>query len=181
MMAAKTLRRHLFQRTVRFVFFTGEEQGMLGSNAYANAAYASGDNIVGVLQFDMLGWDNSGGPVVRLHTRTASNPGHSADKVIADLFVDVVSGYGLSSSISALLTADGLSASDHSSFWNKNYPAILAIEDYPADSSPIHTVNDRLSSLNLGYYTSFVKAGIGTAALLANITTSTTMMTGKSI
>jgi hypothetical protein len=166
MMAAELMSRKLFQRTVRFIFFTGEEQGLLGSNAYASMVSAAGDNIVGVLNLDMIAWNSSGGPVARLHTRTTGNPsGYAADVAIANKFIDVVSAYGLSATITPVLTADGITYSDHSSFWNRGYPAILAIEDDDNDfCAYYHTASDRLSALNLAYYTSFVKAAVGTAA-----------------
>jgi Zn-dependent M28 family amino/carboxypeptidase len=169
MMAAETMSLHHYQRTIRFILFTGEEQGLLGSLAYANAASASGENIVAVLNLDMISWDSIGGPVARLHTRTTGNPaGYAADKAIADMFIDVVSAYGLSASITPVITPDGISASDHLRFWNKGYPAILAIEDDDNDfCAYYHTANDRLSFINMAYYTSYVKAAVGTAAHLA--------------
>ena len=69
------------------------------------------------------------GPTLRLHTRTTSNPGYPGDRAIADVFVDVVSNYGLSGSLTPIIDPDGITASDHSPFWNKGYSAILAIED----------------------------------------------------
>lgn len=36
--AADIMSRYRFERTIRFVFFTGEEQGLLGSATYAEAA-----------------------------------------------------------------------------------------------------------------------------------------------
>jgi hypothetical protein len=169
MLAAEVMSRHLFQRTIRFVFFTGEEQGLYGSAAYANAAFSAGDNIVAVLNLDMISWDAAGAPVARLHTRTKGNAsGYAADKVIADTFIDVASAYGLSSSISPLIDADGITYSDHSSFWNRGYAAILAIEDDESDfCAYYHTANDRRSYSNMAYYANYVKAIIGTAAHLA--------------
>jgi PKD repeat protein len=168
MTAAEIMKQYQFERTIRFVLFTGEEQGLLGSAAYANQAYANGDNIVAVLNLDMIAWDSTGGPVLRLHTRTSSNSGYAGDKAIADLFSDVVNTYSLSSALTPTLTADGESASDHSSFWNKGYSALLAIEDDSDDfCAYYHTSNDKLSTLNMTYYTNYAKAVIGTAAHLA--------------
>ena len=41
-------------RTMRFVLFNAEEQGLVGSKVYARAAAAAGDRIAGVLQMDMI-------------------------------------------------------------------------------------------------------------------------------
>jgi hypothetical protein len=172
LMAAEIMSRHLFQRTIRFVLFTGEEQGLLGSNVYAGSAYGAGDSIVAVLNLDMVAWNTiNSSPVAQLHTRTTGYPsGYAADKAIADTFIDVVSAYGLSSSISPVIRADGISASDHYNFWNRGYPGILAIEDYGSDFCPYyHSSSDRRSNVNMDYYTGYVKAAVGTEAHLAKM------------
>lgn len=168
LVAADILSGHWFERTVRFVFFTGEEQGLYGSKAYAAAVAAAAENVVAAYNADMIAWDSVGGPTLRLHTRVASHPGHSADLAIAQLFGDVLAAYGLSASLTPIITPDGIVYSDHSPFWNQGYPAILAIEDDYDDFNPnYHSAADTLATLNLAYFTSFVKATVGTAAHLA--------------
>jgi hypothetical protein len=170
MLAAKIMKDYSFGRTVRFIFFTGEEQGLLGSYQYAKKVADAGENIVAVLNLDMIGWDKVGGPVLRLHTRTASNPGHAGDKAIANTFIDVVNLYGLNTGLAPLIDADGISASDHASFWGRGFSGILAIEDDEDDFNDYyHTASDKLDKLNLPYFTHFVKASLGTAAHLATV------------
>jgi hypothetical protein len=116
----------------------------------------------------MISWDELGGPTVRLHTRPSLNPGYPGDAAIADTFIEVVTTYGLGSEISPSLAAEGVSASDHSAFWAEGYPAVLAIEDDQADFNPYyHTADDKREFLNLPYFTSFVRAAVGTVAHLA--------------
>lgn len=166
--AAEILSQYRFERTLRFVLFTGEEQGLYGSDQYAAAVYAAGENIVAAYNMDMIGWDALDGPTLRLHTRTPGNPGYGGDLAIANLFADVVTAYGLSSSLTPIITADGIQASDHASFWHQGYAAILAIEDdYDDFNDYYHTPNDRLAALNLTYFANFVRASVGTAAHLA--------------
>ncbi|MBN2007157.1 MAG: M28 family peptidase [Anaerolineae bacterium] len=168
LIAADLMSQHAFARTVRFVLFTGEEQGLLGSNQYANLVYTAGDNIVGVYNMDMIAWDSVNGPTLRLHTRTTGSSGYPGDLAIAGTFTNVVSAYGLSAALTPIIDPDGITASDHSPFWNRGYSAILAIEDDMNDfNTHYHTVNDRLDSLNMAYYTNYVKASVGTAAHLA--------------
>lgn len=157
-----------FERTLRFVFFTGEEQGLYGSKKYADAVSSAGDNIVAVYNMDMLAWDDIGGPTLRLHTRTTSSSGYNDDMVLANTFVDVVNTYGLSTGLTPIIDSDGITASDHSPFWNKGIPAILAIEDDEDDfCDNYHTANDKMSTLNFTYFTNYVKASLGTCAYLA--------------
>jgi PKD repeat protein len=168
LVAADILSQYRFERTVRFVFFTGEEQGLYGSQAYATLVYNAGENIVAVYNMDMIAWDSTGGPTLRLHSRTTGNPGYPGDLAIAGVFTNVVNAYGLSGNLTPILDPDGITASDHSSFWNRGYSAILAIEDDVSDfNAYYHTINDRLQYLNMTYFTNYVRASVGTAAHLA--------------
>jgi len=161
LLAADILSGYRFKRTLRFVFFTGEEQGLLGSKAYAAAARAMNENIVAVCNLDMIAWDLLEGPTLRLHTS-----GSAADLGIAGTFTDVVNTYNLN--LAPVVEADGESASDHASFWSQGYPAILAIEDDRDDFNRYyHSSADRLKYVNLAYFSDFIRAGVGTAAELA--------------
>jgi len=180
LMAAEIMSHHSFQRTIRFVFFTGEEQGLYGSAAYAGASSATGENIVAVLNLDMIAWDKTGGPVVNLYLRQTSNPGYAADLQIAETFSGVVAAYGLSTKISPNFIADGSGESDHASFWSKGFPAILAIEDDWYDfNSAYHTANDKLALLNLDFFANFTKAAVGTVAHLSALSSSTRITLSK--
>jgi hypothetical protein len=168
MLAAQILSQYWFDRTIRFVFFTGEEQGLLGSSSYAAAAQAAGDNIVGVFNMDMIGWDQLDGPTLRIHTRTSGSAGYPDDLAIATMFNDVVSIYGLNGSLTPIIDSDGITASDHASFWSRGYPAVLAIEDDQDDFNQYyHTINDKREYLDMGYMTAYIKASLGTVAHLA--------------
>jgi hypothetical protein len=164
--AAGIMGRHRFQRTIKFVFFTGEEQGLLGSERYAGAV--AGENIVAVLNLDMIGYDSANGPTQRLHTRKPANPGYQGDLEIAATFQGVVNAYGLGGSLQPIITAEGEGESDHSSFWDQGFAAIMVIEDDWDDFNPdYHSSGDKLQNLNLPYCTAQVKAAVGAAAHLA--------------
>lgn len=166
--AADSMSQYRFQRTIRFVFFTGEEAGLYGSYSYANAV--TGQNIVAVLNLDMIAYSTQTAPVQRLHTRAPGNPGYPADMAIANTFVDVVNNYGIAASLQPTITSDGETASDHYSFWRKGFAAILAIEDDYNNFNPYyHTLSDKLEYLNLAYCTAQVKASVGTGAHLARL------------
>ncbi len=167
MLAAEIMRRYTFERTVRFVFFTGEEQGLYGSAAYAQTLADAGANVVAVVNLDMIAYENLGAPVVSLHTRPSWNPGHAADREIAQTFVDVVGLYGLGAALAPVVVADGMPWSDHSSFWNRGYAALLAIEDDNDFNPYYHTTADTVDKLDAAYFTAFVKASVATAAHLA--------------
>ena len=179
LIAAEILRQYNFERTLRFVFFTGEEQGMCGSAQYAAYVAGPGQNIVAVHNLDMIAWNAVDGPTLRLHTRAPSNPGYSGDLAIANTFVSVVNTYGLSGNLSPIVDSDSMGYSDHASFWARGFSSILAIEDDDNDfDAYYHTTNDRLSTLNLTYFTNYVKASVGTAAHLALPLTETGILHG---
>jgi PKD repeat protein len=168
MVSSELLSQQIFRRTVRFAVFTGEEQWLLGAQAYSDMVYLAGDNIVAVYNMDMISYDGTGGPDLRLHTRITSNPGYPDDLAIANTFIDVVNTYSLSSNLTPIIDADGITQSDHSAFWNNGYPAILGIEEHDLDMTPYyHTTSDTVSTLNMTYFTNYVKASVGTAAHLA--------------
>jgi len=54
--AAYLMRNAEFNHTIRFIGFSGEEQGLYGSYYYAQEAAQNGDNIIAVLNLDMIGY-----------------------------------------------------------------------------------------------------------------------------
>ena len=159
--------------TIRIVFFTGEEQGYYGSYYYARDVANAGEDILGVLNLDMIAWDAEGGPDIDLHSHL---PGTEDDSDrLADLFAAVVDVYGLD--LEPQIVENGAGFSDHSRFWDQGYAAILASEDYynvyeaPAEprdwNTNYHTVNDRLSTLNLAYFREYARASLATLVHLA--------------
>jgi len=158
LIAAEILSQYDFDCTLRYVLFTGEEQGLYGSHYYAQDAYNSGENIEAVLNLDMIAYNSDSLPRLDLHTRLKNG----ADLAIANLFSDVVAAYQLD--LEPQIFQDGMGYSDHDSFWDYGFPAILAIEDDDDFTPYYHTVNDTLATLNLNYFTDFVKASLGTLA-----------------
>jgi leucyl aminopeptidase len=176
MMAAEILSQsqYEFERTVRFVFFTGEEQGLRGSDRYASKVVEDGDNVVAVYNMDMIAWDVRNKPKLRIYTRAKRDPGHDGDMVIANTFFDVVNTYALDTVLIPVITPKGGHWgghwSDHASFWDEGFSAVVAIEDDHSDWNRFnyHTVDDTISTLNFTYLTNYIRASVGTAAHLAN-------------
>jgi hypothetical protein len=156
-----------FERTVRFVFFTGEEYDFLGSIAYAGACSQRGEKIVAVLNLDMIGWDGNNDGLLCIHTRNPGNAGYPRDLAIANVLKRVVDAYAIGH-LEMTVHADYDRYSDSVAFWDVGYPAILAIEDEDEEWNPYyHTRNDTVETLNLPFFTRYVKAAVGTLAHLA--------------
>jgi photosystem II stability/assembly factor-like uncharacterized protein len=160
--AARIFASKSFEKTIKFCLWSGEEQGLYGSADYAAEAYHRGDNIVGVFNFDMISYDGNDDGSAELHC----GPGASS-QALGNLLMTVVSDYGISLTPN-VIGYGAVSASDHSSFWNYNYPAMLGIEDYSSDFNPYyHTTNDNMSHIMPVYFYNFAKAAIGATAALA--------------
>jgi hypothetical protein len=163
MIAADILSQYDFDYTIQFVTFTGEEQGLIGSSYYAQDAWYDGDNILGVLNLDMIAYDSDADSIIELHAGTGAG-----SIAIANLFDDVVDTYDIDL-VPQIITAGATNRSDHASFWDYGYSAILGIEDWQDFTPYYHTINDQLSTLNIPYFTEFVKASVGTVASMAGL------------
>ncbi|OGN92500.1 MAG: hypothetical protein A2Z71_10350 [Chloroflexi bacterium RBG_13_50_21] len=163
LIAADILAQYQWGCTLRFAFWTGEEQALLGSEAYAQEAFSDGENILGYLNLDMIAWNT---PLSSPDIDLIYNSSMPATLQLAQLFADVVSTYDIN-----LIPGLGISlggGSDHSSFWDYGYTAILAIEDQGDFNPSYHGPGDTPAHNNLGYFTDFVKASIGTYAHMSD-------------
>ena len=158
LMAADILSQYDFGCTLKFALWTGEEQGMRGSAAWADWASDEGLDIRGVLNMDMIAHDAIDSPVLDLHARSLV----TGSVEMANLFADVVEVYELD--LEPELWVDNWlgTRSDNRSFWDEGYAAILAIEDYDDFNPNYHTVDDNLSALNLTYMAEVVRASMAT-------------------
>ncbi len=158
LMAADILSEYDFGCTLKFALWTGEEQGMRGSAAWAEWASDQGLDIRGALNVDMIAHDSDDSPVVDLYARSLV-PGSVE---LANDFAGVVDLYELDLVPDVLVDNWLGNHSDNRSFWDEGYAAILAIEDYDDFNPNYHTVDDKLSALNLTYMAEIVKASLAT-------------------
>jgi hypothetical protein len=157
--AAEIMSQYSFERTVRFILFTGEEQGLLGSDAYTKTLKNTNEKVVGVLNLDMIGND-TGTHSVNLVVSEYKN-----ETFITDAFRDIVENYNLSSSMNLNITSSIPAYSDHIRFRGINIPAVLCTE---GDLSPFyHTKHDTVQNVDIPFITNITKASIGTIATLA--------------
>jgi len=56
--AAKILSQYEFNHEIRFLLVSGEEEGLLGSTAYAKNSYQTCESIVNVINLDMIGYSS---------------------------------------------------------------------------------------------------------------------------
>ncbi len=158
---AKAFAAHEFEYTMIFIAFSGEEQGLVGSDAWAAEAAAGGMDIVGMLNMDMLCYKaTSDAEDVDIISNASSD-------VLADLAYAAIATY-----VPELAAVEGYlsgGSSDHASFWGNGFRAIFFFEDSDAYSPYIHTSNDVIgtSANNFGFMFKNVKAAIATFAVMA--------------
>lgn len=155
--SADILTQYAWGCTLRFALWTGEEQGLLGSRAYARRSRLAGEEIAGVVNLDMISYNTIGSePGINLFTKSDFTPTIE----LGQLFSDVIATYDLDL-LPELWSVEG-AGSDNFSFWINGYPAMLGIEDFNDFNPYYHSVNDRLEYLDMAYFTDYAKAALGT-------------------
>jgi hypothetical protein len=162
--AARILSQHTFPRTLRFVHFAGEEQGLIGSNFYALRASLRGDVIDGVINLDMIGYESvpPGDHIVEIHAGTMPD-----SIALSDVIIDNISTYSLSLSVQKM-TTNATNRSDHASFWRYGYPAVLGIEDFGDFNPHYHSTEDTLAHMQTEMMVEYTKACVASLAELAS-------------
>jgi leucyl aminopeptidase len=169
--AARLLRQYRFRRTLKIVWFTGEEDGLLGSEAYVDDHPT--DGFLGVVNLDMFGWDGDGDRCFEIHAGTLSQ---SQD--VGNCFDDSLTTYGMGLARD-YLTWGATDRSDHASFWQVNVGAIEIAENFFSDGLPdgcigqdanpgYHTTDDTVASnLTPSFGFDIARAGLATIAAMA--------------
>jgi hypothetical protein len=159
--AARVMSDWEFKYTIRFICFGAEEQGLYGSAYYASEAAAAGDDILGVVNLDMVLYAPSGQEVMWVPYDAQSTGLALALEAISDTYVPALE--------VEVEYSPGSTYSDHSSFWNNGYAAVLGIEEAVWSNPYYHQTTDLLINY-IPYFpfgTNCVKGAIATVAYLA--------------
>ncbi len=142
---ARILQNKTLPYTVFFAFFDEEEQGLLGSAAYAGSFDFKSTEVQAVLNLDMIANDRNNDRVMELHARPYGNSLELAQKIqkLNDSF-DI--------GLSVEIRNPGTTASDHSSFWDQGITAILFIEDAQDFNPYYHTKFDSIQYFNDSFF-----------------------------
>ncbi|KAA0001771.1 MAG: M20/M25/M40 family metallo-hydrolase [Thermoplasmata archaeon] len=157
--AAKVLSKYKFEHTIRFVTFSGEEQGLLGSREYAAEAYENGDNIVAVLNADMIGYaeTNEGRTHVIIEETESSS-------WITNIAINMSIEYEIGLEI---VREPSYPYSDHASFLQYGFDAIFFFE-YEFNEY-YHSSEDTIDKMDLDYATRVTKLIVATLIELAGL------------
>jgi hypothetical protein len=162
--AARIFSQFSFPWTIVYSLWDEEEQGLIGSNYYASQASINNDTILAVINLDMIAWDSNNDKVAEIHTNN-----QSASLAIKDKMIYVNSTYNIGITLNVI--NPGTNASDHSSFWQKGYGAVLLIENYYGNdfNQYYHTTSDLLQYFNQPYFVMLTKLSLGTLAEFVGI------------
>jgi len=157
--AARILSNYQFEYTIIYALWDEEEQGLVGSNAYASLANTNNDSLKGVINLDAIAWDSDNNDAAMIHTNSISLALSSAIDIVNNTY---------SLGLDLAITNPGATYSDHASFWTNSFPAVLLIEDWTFDSNPnYHTITDKVIYFNIPYYEKMSKLSIASIATLA--------------
>jgi Zn-dependent M28 family amino/carboxypeptidase len=169
--------------TLEFVFFAGEEMGLLGSRAYAAAAAAADRNLLGAISLDMIGFTSSGffpGPIALSRCFVTSNDslvphdfvfGVSTSASMLAGFAAAAAAYAPSLPVVTGHVLDGsgnclsdLRRSDHAPFWDAGYDAMLVNDVGPLRNPNYHQETDTADTLDFAFMTGVTRATAAYAA-----------------
>ncbi|MCP3979444.1 MAG: M20/M25/M40 family metallo-hydrolase [bacterium] len=168
--AARLFRQYRFQRTIRIVWFAGEEQGLLGSEAYV--ADHPTANFLGAVNMDMIGYDDDGDRCFELHVGTLAD-----SQLVGDCFRNSITKYNLNLSYDYLL-ADATDRSDHAAFWQVDVGALAAVQNFFSDGLPdgcvgmdrnpdYHQTDDTIDNVAPSFGIEIARASLATVAKMA--------------
>jgi hypothetical protein len=167
--AARLFSTMKFERTIRLVFFTGEENGYWGSRAYVSTHSMAG--VIGDINLDMFGYDKIGQRCVQLHVGTLPD----SDK-IGRCFQNTAKANNIDFNYD-YITEGATNRSDQESFWIKEVGAALVTEDFIKEDNPggckvfdpnpyYHSPGDTVQNFNHDFAFDVARAGLATTASL---------------
>lgn len=160
--AAELLSDFNFNHTIRFVAFSGEEQGLYGSHFYASDAYENGDNIIAVLNADMMGYAETeeGRQRVVVYDNDDSSWITNYTNQISIDYYDYIN--------LEIFHGGSSGRSDHASFHREGFNAIFYFE---YEVNPYyHTHNDILEHMDPHYATNVSRLALATLISLGELT-----------
>jgi hypothetical protein len=126
-------------RTLRFVLFNAEEQGLVGSKVYARAAAAAGERIAAVLQMDMIAGIQGDARKMEVHAGTrVLSPATEASAALGGLVAQNAATITPDFEVEKLTgtTDPAAGRSDHASFHERGWAAVAVSENLFPDTAP---------------------------------------------
>jgi len=155
---ARVLSSYAFDFSLKFICFSAEEWGLYGSKHYAQKAKAAGETIIGVVNMDMIGYEDVPSEDIDIIVNPASD-------WLGARYLSAAERYAPLPTLKIVNAS--FRGSDHSPFWDQGYHALCGIEDAGVPNPHYHKTTDTLSTLNMDFVTSVTRASLALGAELA--------------
>ncbi|KAG1145467.1 hypothetical protein G6F37_005061 [Rhizopus arrhizus] len=156
------------ERPVEFHWYSGEEGGLLGSQAVSRKYNEEGKKVVAMLQNDMTGFigKNKENEVIGIVTDHVDEKLFTFLK-LTEFLKTLVDNYA---DIPYSLTECGYACSDHASWRKLGFPSAFTIESDFDNSNPyIHGTRDVIENLSFDHMKEFAKVAVGFAVELSHV------------
>lgn len=166
---ARVLSHYEFEKTLVFVTFAGEEEGLLGSSLYAEKARAANQKIEAVLNNDIIGSDISGSGHMdnRRVSIFSEDPDDSPSRELARYIKEIGERYLPAMRVDTIFRADRFGrGGDHTGFNQEGYTAVR-LSSPEENFANQHTVTDTFANTSVPYITMVTKVNGAAAASLA--------------
>jgi len=148
------------KRTIIFIAFSGEEEGLFGSKYYTNNPVFPIENTVAMFNLDMVGRLNEG--KLSIGGIGTASEWNQLVKRKNEIMVDGPDGNTIGNHFTLQLTEDGFGPSDHASFYMKKVPVLFFFTgthlDYHKPSDTAEKINYEGEARIINYVASLVKA-----------------------
>jgi hypothetical protein len=163
---ARILSKYKTKYKVIYAFWNEEEQGLIGSCVYARAARDNKENILGVINLDMIGWNSKKDGHVEIH---AQDPTLKNFINLSETVININNTYEVG--LKPVVYKPGTTRSDHACFWFYNINAVLLIEGLASGdfNQSYHSQQDRMEKFNMDYFHKVSKLAIASMAYISGI------------
>jgi Zn-dependent M28 family amino/carboxypeptidase len=192
--AMRVLSQYPTKHTIKFINFDLEEVGLVGSNRYVSNGITNGENVAGMIDFEMIGYytevpntqtfpfgfnllfpdaynevgsqQNKGNFITNVGRMGNSSPLMQQYKASAAAYVPALRVVNVESPVAF---PSDLGRSDHAPFWIAGKPAIMLTDGAEFRNPNYHSPGDTISTINFTFMTNVVKGTVVTLAELAEV------------
>src|SRR5712692_2318749 len=166
---ARVMSQFEFEKTIVFIAFAGEEEGLIGSTLYARKARQENNVIDGVLNNDIIGSDVSGNGRTGNGTLWvfSEEPADSPSRQLARYIKDIGERYQPSMKVDLIFRADRFGrGGDHTPFNQEGYAGVRFTTPNENFANQ-HSVTDTFANTSVPYTTHVVRVNAAALASLA--------------
>ena len=171
---ARVLAKKNLKHSTQFVFFSGEEQGLLGSKSYAEYIKERGTDLYRLINLDMIGTPflESNAVIIERDGNPDSRHNHVKENDVESIkFGDIMR--DMASTLGLQFHLDSIYDSDYEPFETKGY-VVVGVYDGSADpvkNPHYHSSSDLPENINWNYLTSVTKLVLATILKIDSINT----------